>query len=590
MAGYTLEQLLKMGAKPADAPAQMTPVPKRYTRLELAQMGIFPEGEPPPPKVGPGETFVNRATNALPLGRPAVDSLSALAMQGARAFIGRNGAELTPQARAQLEAMGETPAEQPGLMDDYRHLRDTRDVRTDAGSEQNPWAGRLGTGTGVALSILAPGPKGLGAAGRGAGAAATAARVALPRVMAQGALLGGLQAFGDSRADLTRGDGGEALQALGDTARGAGWGAAGGFAGYQAGRYAPTVLRAGGRLLKSLGIAQGRRALLNGADSLTKNVTSDAAVEEAISSGGILPFGTTKGAAQRLERSREALGTTYTQTVERLEDLGVQGADAHAVADHLLDAANDAYYATSANKAPVDILKNEAANVRELAQRNAGSQALPGGVPRRALRPRLGLRQTERIKQDLQRQVNYSPLVDKRNNDALMDAAALLRRSTEDAIDEAAQRAGPGSEIAELGETFRPVKRRLGLTIEASDAANRGAQKAANRSAFGLPEVLAATSTGEPLSGLAAALAMKGLRNRGPSTVASGGYWSGRGLEGLARLAAPRVASGALPWATAQTALAAERPLVDATMAMSPDDERRLRMQAWIDALRAEGR
>lgn len=572
--------------QPVEEEPQRTEAPRLYSPVELAEMGIIPEGSAPPPDMrnarGYAETVLNKSTNALPFGRPVVDALSA----GVRKLLQPSpGAQVSDEVKQYATEHGESIREAPGLVDLYRDSRDTRDIRTAAGELQNPGLSKFGTGLGITLSLLAPGPKSLKGAGA-AGVAARGARVALPRVMAQGAGLGAAQAFGDSRADLTTGQGDEWIQAARDTATGAAFGAGGGLVGYQAGRYAPTLLRAAGRGLNRLGVAQGRRALLSGADSLTKNVTSDEAVEEAIRSGGILPFGTTKGAAQRLERSREALGATYSQTVDRLEELGVQGADAHALADKLFDAGNDAYYASSANKAPVAILKNEAANVRELAQRNAGSAALPGAGPTRGARPRLGLRQTERIKQDLQGQVNYSPLVDKRNNDALMEAAALIRGSTEEAIDEAAQRAGPGSEIAELGETFVPVKRRLGLTIEASDAANRGAQKAANRSMFGLPEVLAATSTGEPVSGVAAAFAMQALRSRGPSTVASAGYWGGRGADGLARLAAPRAATGVLPIQAARTVNALERPTVGADLPLLPDDEERLRRQAWLDVLR----
>jgi hypothetical protein len=172
----------------------------------------------PPPKVGPAETFVNRAVNMIPGGRPVVDSLSTAAMQAAKALgVGESGVQFTPEAQAEIKQMGveEQPEAIPGVVDTYRDMRDTRAQRTELGSEQNPWAGRAGAITGFGLSLLAPLPK---ASGSGLGAS-----------VKTGAGYGALAGATDGKADLTRGEFGQALV---DTAGGAALGGAFGAAGH----------------------------------------------------------------------------------------------------------------------------------------------------------------------------------------------------------------------------------------------------------------------------------------------------------------------------------------------------------------------
>lgn len=195
---------------------------------------------PPDPKVGAGETFLNRAVNALPGGRPIVDTLSTAVMEGSRAagkiapglsralsglpVVGQfapaaeSGVSLTPKAKAELEAMGSPEAPrppEPGLLDTYRDMRDTRSQRTAAGSKQNPWAGRAGALTGFGLSLVAPLPKSSVAGWKGSAAT--------------GAGYGALAGLTDGKADLTRGEFGQALV---DTAEGAALGGAMGAAGH----------------------------------------------------------------------------------------------------------------------------------------------------------------------------------------------------------------------------------------------------------------------------------------------------------------------------------------------------------------------
>lgn len=173
----------------------------------------------PPPKVGAGETFVNRAVNAIPLAGRLTDAISTGVMQGAKALgVGESGVKFTPQAQAELDAMGVERLPEstiPGAVETYRKMRDTRAGRTAAGSQQNPWAGRLGTLTGVGLSLLAPLPK---APGAGVGSSA-----------ATGVGYGALGGLTEGKADLTRGEVGQAIE---DTVEGGLVGGALGLAGH----------------------------------------------------------------------------------------------------------------------------------------------------------------------------------------------------------------------------------------------------------------------------------------------------------------------------------------------------------------------
>lgn len=147
---------------------------------------------------GSGSSFLHTAADALPLGRPVANALTAL---GLSAFGPKAGAKLTPQAAKELGMPQE--AAQPGLVDNYRSARDVFSQRTAAGKEANPWASGAGTVAGTALSLLAPLPKaavGTGAAGRIASNALT------------GGAYGALNAAVNGKADLTKGEVGQALK------------------------------------------------------------------------------------------------------------------------------------------------------------------------------------------------------------------------------------------------------------------------------------------------------------------------------------------------------------------------------------------
>jgi hypothetical protein len=492
-----LEQEAAKARRPAPAPAQ-----------------------PAMPRVGAGETALNASVNALPLGKPVVDALSGGLLHALRPSP--SGVALTPNARGEMAAQGiplqEAPPA-PGLLDDYRAIRDARTQRDAAGSQQHPLAHALGTAGGIGLSLLAPLPKatvGAGMLGRIGSGALTAGAY------------GGVNALANGPADLTRGDVG---QALSDVAGVEGFKQA--LQHGREGRYgraaldvmgagAPGAMLTGGALsaaaegarplagaLRNLAINQGRRVLTNGADSLsTRAPIREAAVNEALSSGAIRPFSTTAATLERLQGLTEEQAARYSKIVADLEAQGVRGPEVRSLADSLFQRYEQGLPNTGASKAVPEVFLNEAINVENV----AGGQ------------PRLGLTQAEEIKRALQRQAKFGRFDETPLNEARREAASIVRQANEEAI---AQQAGSGTPAGGLAEQFVPVKQRLGNLIEAETAAERGAARGAQRGHFGIKEAMhaaAATAAGHPGAAPLMALGSNFLRNRGTSAAAAYAY------------------------------------------------------------------
>lgn len=508
---YTLEELMKMGAKPVEIP------PEGLSLEELQAAGAVPAEESVSPaepmarpNVGPWETFVNKATDAVPLGR-LVSNLSGTALL--RLLRPKPGATLTPQAQAELEAMGEAPLEQPGLVDTYRDVRDTRKERTAAGSEQNPVASGVGTGAGITLSMLAPGPK---AGGAGQGVTLGQRLLAAGKT---GAAYGALSGATDGEADLTRGD---VLGVLEDTAKGAGMGFGSGVV---VGGVSEALRPLLSKALKRYGIQQAKQAIQGGSDiaAATRKPMADEAAVEALESGAIQPLSTTEATANRIEKLAADRGAIYGKILDDLEAQGVQGPNVKELADQIYERYVQEYPNYVNSKAIPGIFKRVSKNVEEA--------ALPGPGLEGPARPNLGLRQTERLKQEMQNlakhhRVNTSPA-----EETFKELGSTFRQVNEDAVAQAAAAAPAGSPVRELGTAFKPVKEQLARTLEARHFARPGASKAGQRSPVGLKDMLLGASTGDPLSAAAVAAGSSLARNRLPSTLAYGSYRLGRGLE-----------------------------------------------------------
>jgi hypothetical protein len=117
--------------------------------------------------------------------------------------------------------------------------------------------------------------------------------------------------------------------------------------------------------------------------------------------------------------------------------------------------------------------------------------------------------------------------------EARQEISSIVRQANEDAIADAAHRAGAGSEIDDLAQKFVPTKKRLGRLLEARTAAEKGAVKAAAKpSGPGLPDYLLGSTTGNPAAAYITALASKSLRSRAPAALSKGAYGMFGALEG----------------------------------------------------------
>jgi hypothetical protein len=350
------------------------------------------------------------------------------------------------------------------------------------------------------------------------------------------AIYGGIQGLGDSNADLTALKSGDALDALKDAGIGAGVNVLGTGAGHAAGKLLPMALRATRTGLENLAIRTGRRVLNGGADLRNglREVVSDDAVREALDAGAIRFGSTTEKAAQRLDTHSDALGKTYQGILDELEAKGVAGPEAKKIADQLLKRAAEDELASGADKSVARKFMREAQNAENIAD--------PSG--------RIPLNRAEAIKRRLQSeaQSEYGKMGgSKPLGAAKKEVGSVYRQSIEDAVDDAAQGLPAGSDVRELADSFVPVKRRLAKSLEALEAAEKGANKAAGRNAIGLRETIVAgpqAASGDVLGAATTLGLTKAITTRGASTIAATANQGARLAKALAGAAAKR--AGAL--------------------------------------------
>jgi len=411
----------------------------------------------------------------------------------------------------------------------YEQLRDRMRTELVQAQKQRPQEYMAGELAGSLATALLPGAQ----PGMGGTPAANAARLL---VSAGGA--GGLAGLGASAEPPG------SPEALREVGRGAALGTAGGLAGAALGKAAPAALRAAGRAAEKSAAKWGLRTLLGGADQLRGGVRKipDEVALAAIREGGIVPFGTTQGALERLTSKREAVGATYGEIIDALERAGVQGPDARILARDLVIRSAELRPQTMIEAVPELYVR---AGEQAVEKARLGQQA---GLGRRG---RLGLGQAESLKRSLQEPVAYEVIDSKAINEARKEIASMMREANERAIMEAASSPTATPEVVEAAESFIPTKQRLGRLIQASEAAERGVAAASRRGMGpGVLEMTAATTTGSPAP-LFGRAALNIARGRGPSTWAAGvADPAARALFGASRLAAmtpvaERMATGA---------------------------------------------
>jgi hypothetical protein len=306
---------------------------------------------------------------------------------------------------------------------------------------------------------------------------------------------------------------------------------------YAAGQLSPALIavlpflaKGGLKLLSKLekpGIAQGRRVLTGGANLLNANkkAISEPIVGEAYEQGAFKPWGSTDVAADVMEGARERVGDQYSKVVEGLEGRGIEGPDPMGVGQGM--------------RAEGATIRQHSVGtgVPELYERTAEeieSKVPPG--------QRLGLKQAEDIKRSLQEKAKY----DRVQGDTLMERGRKdLAFRVKDAVEDAVQRGianHPDPVARALGAEFEPIKEQLGRIIEASNAANKGANQAMKRQAMpltskmvgGAAAIAAPTGPlGKIIAGKGAAETMSMLQRHLPSTKAWAYLGLGRGSRSL---------------------------------------------------------
>lgn len=296
----------------------------------------------------------------------------------------------------------------------------------------------------------------------------------------------------------------------------------------------------GGRFLKDWlaqkAFEQGQKALTGNAGTIAvKKPLSEAAVEAAYSSGAIRPGSAVSGIAERLGEAREAAGAQYAQILDDLAAKGVTGPRANKLALELSDEARQ--MVQTGNPVP-DLFRKIAGEVAA----EPGAATMGGALP---------LSTAETIKRNLQNAARAEYV--KEGPTSLAGAgkkelAARVREAVEDAVAQQASKA-PTEAAA-----FVPAKQKLGALIEASNAADIAAARAARHSGFGLPEATMAAggmAAGSPTTAAGAFLLTKMLKQRAPSTLGWAARQIGRAIPASAEAPValvPGESAGANEW------------------------------------------
>lgn len=290
-------------------------------------------------------------------------------------------------------------------------------------------------------------------------------------------------------------------------------------AGKKAGEVLMSAARWPGDALERFGVGMGR-SVLSGAKGLkAEEALSDDAIREAMDSGAIVPLGTTKGASQRLDAVRKSVGDEYANIVQELEQNGVQGPEAKALADKWMERYRAEWTEGAANKAVPRQFRKEASNVEAILRPAPGVEGPATN--------RLRLSQAEGLKRDLQNQARYGKFEETQLNNAKREIASDVRGAIEGEVRKAAEGGGTAS-LREVAARFEPVKQRLSRLIAADQHAYEEANRLASRNPVSFYDAAAGLTGfgvgGGGVEGIVkgggAALAAHLLRSRGPSTLA----------------------------------------------------------------------
>lgn len=324
-----------------------------------------------------------------------------------------------------------------------------------------------------------------------------------------------------------------------------------------------------GDALERMGVRWGRNVLSGAKGLKAEEMLPDDSVRAAMDAGSVVPFGTTRGAAERLARVVEEVGEQSGRVTAGLEQRGVRGPN---VMNVYHDLASEGGRLAPGNTA--DAIPNLYQDQAEAIFARAGDDL------------RLGLTQANDLTRNLQRAARYGKFEETPLNEARRDVARRVRGHLGDVVRQAGETAESvgDQELAELAAQFEPLKARLSHLIPAENHAFQEANRIASRGTFSLPEWLMATGAGGGAfasgnnslgSLLTAGGALAGthlLRTRGPSTLASSARFLGnnylRGLQNAPALLSELGATGT-GQATPEAQIAAVRELARANPAFA---------------------
>lgn len=485
---------------------------------------------------------------ARTMGRGLLQGFFKQGADEAAGAVASAGPDLGPGARLRMPDGTTRPVERSG--DVYRAVRDTEREIERGAREHRPVTSFLSNMAGDIASDAALSALGVPVA-------------STPYQVASGALSGLLG--NDAELSTDKVEGRNAASAAGSTALGAGLGYVLPKVGTQVARALPGTMASLRQAFENRALDKVKKVLTAGSGQLARRKpVSNEAAREALDAGAIPIWGTTQGAFERLKDIAETRGKTYADILTELEAAGVQGPEVEALAQRLALEGADRRANTGANKSIASVFENEAANIRNVAPSTssapaasptmpvtAGAEATKAGRPRgmpttpapATTASRLPLSQAERIKRALQEEARFDKIQATGLDEAKQEVSSMYRKAIEDAIEEAGQAAPPGSEVASLAERFVPTKRQLARTIEARDAAERGAGAAAHRvggaagvNLFDVGNAANATGT-KGIPALLLAGAGRIWKERGPSTLANVYDLSAEAAQNLGRYA-----------------------------------------------------
>lgn len=470
--------------KPGPTPEELAELNAGPTPDELAELnGTTPKPAPAPPEMSLGDKVAKAfGPETIPgtLGRKfgAGAAMGLLpAINGAATAIGGgisdnledlgavDSAHTTPLrgATGPLDYLSRTAG---AAIDRYRQGRKAMVDDLDASSKAHP---AISAGSELAGALAVPLPFGKAKAAGLVPKLVQGAKV--------GAAVGGLNALGNSEADIMKPD--EWGKLLGDTAEGVGGGAVGGSVLSGVAAKAEPWLQKAAELKAFQGLKP--RVALGGLENKMKELESKSPTGDplaaqralgrrALDEGIVAPFGTAEGAAKRTEPALEEAGALKRGVLQTIQDQNPSANVSIPAVASKLEQAGRAAQAEVGSEQLGGHLLNQSQRLRDTAMRRQAA----------GLSDYLNLLEAEDSKTRLQKLANYArqgPM-----EDARKQAASTMRQAVED---EAERVAGPD----EL-DVFKAAKAKYGQLADLSEIGEYGAKRAA-RNGSGLASEIA---------------------------------------------------------------------------------------------------